>query len=306
MSGEGIKVFGVGGSGGHTLEILAEKNPETLDVIAVNTDAFALLDAKVGKKIIIGKDLTGGTSAGSDVILGDRAARMDAGKISEAVDDARVVFITCGLGGGTGSGASPVIAERARQVNALTVSVVTYPFDSEGRNAAKNAKTGLRNLKKTSDAVIVIPNKKLLEVAPGLPIKEAFRLAEKNLADIIWELANMIQAEGSNNLSLADLRSVLTGGATTYVGLGEAESLGDAVKEALSSPFLDLNAGSACGALLYVTYSPEAELIGVEDAVELVASRLPNDVGVIWGAREDEGFKEGYYKALLILCQGQE
>ncbi|MFH1789325.1 MAG: cell division protein FtsZ [Candidatus Altiarchaeota archaeon] len=298
-----VKVFGVGGGGGHTIEELSRLGADGLDVYAVNTDARVLLDTKTDKKILIGKELTGGTSTGSDSIMGDRCARYDMGKIAEAADDADIVFITCGLGGGTGSGASPVIAERAKTIGALTVAIVTLPFESEGRKALKNADTGLKTLKRTADAVIVIPNENLLENAQELPITEAFKLADSTVANIIKELSHLTAVGDVNDLSFADLRSILSEGRTTYVGVGVSEDFEESADEALSSRIIAADPNTCCGALAYFTFAEEEDAEKVEDALERISRRLPEDVGIIWGARRDETLPEKTCKTLLVLCQ---
>lgn len=298
-----IKVFGVGGGGGHTVEELEKLGAQDLDVYAVNTDARVLLATKVEKKILIGKDLTGGTSTGSDPIMGDRCARYDMGKIADAVDDASIVFITCGLGGGTGSGASQVIAERAKTVGALTVAIVTLPFDSEGRKTRRNAETGLKNIKQVADAVIVIENESLLESAQDLPVREAFKLADATVANIIKELAHLTSVGGVNDLSFADLRSILSDGKTTYVGIGVSKDFKDAADQALSSQLIDADVLNCCGALVYITFANEEDSGKVEEAITRISSRIPRDVGLIWGARHDPQLPDKTCKTLLVLCQ---
>jgi cell division protein FtsZ len=304
MRGElNIKVFGVGGGGGHTIEKLLLLGADDLDVIAVNTDAVGLLTVKAPKKLLIGMELTGGKSTGSDPTLGDKCARYDIGKIAQAVDGADIVFITCGLGGGTSSGVAPIIAERARTYGALTIAIVTLPFASEAKKTLRNAEEGLKALKLNSDAVIVIKNEKLLQQAPHLPLKDAFKLTDETTAGIIRELSHLTIAEGLHDMSVADLRSVLSGGKTAYVGVGAGRDFIESAKKALSSPLIDADVSESCGALVYVSYGVTGGGETAEDTLKFIASRLPEDAVIIWGAKEDDSLGEDFVKTVVVLCQ---
>jgi len=303
MSGDlSVKVFGVGGGGGHTLAELSKyEGAGKLDLLAVNTDAMVLLSLDVPKKILIGKEITGGTSTGSDPILGGRCARYDIGKISEAMDDADVVFITCGLGGGTGSGAAPVVAERAKTVGALTVAIVTIPFNSEGKKTTHNAEIGFKNLKTNCDAVIVIPNERLLTIAPGLPITEAFKLADETTATIISELSDLLH-EDKSSFTLADIRAILTSGRTVYVGIGSSEISSEAADLALESPLINADFTECCDALVKISYGVGVEEAKVEAALNRVSERLPSRVSLIWGSSLNPSLQNNLIKIMVVVC----
>ncbi|HDN82801.1 MAG TPA: cell division protein FtsZ, partial [Candidatus Altiarchaeales archaeon] len=252
-----IKVVGTGGAGNNTVTRLFEMGLEGGDIIAVNTDALDLLYAKASTKILIGASITGGIGAGNNPEIGEQCADADINKIAEALEGADMVFITCGLGGGTGTGSAPVIAEVAREMGALTVAVVTLPFTVEGRKRAENALIGLKKLRKHADTVIVIPNDRLLEIAPNLPLNDAFKVADELLANAVKGITEMVTKAGLVNLDFADIRAVMKDGGTAMIGLGSSsrdtpieERARESVEKALRSPLLDTDISTAKGALV--------------------------------------------------------
>lgn len=299
-----IRVFGVGGAGGHTTEKIGEKQIPYIEVVSVNTDAMALLDLKAAKKLLIGKELTGGTSTGADAILGDRCARADREKIIESVGGSDIVFITAGLGGGTGSGAAPVIAEYARLAGALTISIVTLPFSSEGKKILRNAEAGLKSLKANSDAVVVLPNEKLLELSHNAPIEEAFRLAEDMVSEIIGELSFLIYDEGLVNLGVSDLKSVFDSGRTAYVGIGRAPKPREASEKAMNYPLMDAEPGDVAAGIINITSSGEVESDELDEAVKYVSSEIPENATLLLSAQVDESMPKDTVRALIILSTG--
>ncbi len=180
-----IMAVGCGGAGGNTISRMMEVGIEGADTLALNTDAQDLLYATADRKILVGREVTGGLGAGNNPSKGEEAARENEEELKDHVHQSDLVFVTCGLGGGTGTGASPVVAEVAKRLDALTVGVVTLPFGVEGKRRSRNAELGLQNLREVADTVIVIPNDKLLKIAPDLPIPAAFKVADQLLMDSI-------------------------------------------------------------------------------------------------------------------------
>ncbi len=293
-----IVVIGVGGAGNNTVTRLKEAGIEGAEVVAVNTDAQDLLAAKADRKILIGYDLTRGLGAGGDPKIGEEAAKEDLEKIRDVVKDADMVFVTCGLGGGTGTGAAPVIAEVAKKEGALTIAVVTLPFSVEGKRRMENALKGLERLQQTADTCIVIPNDRLLEVVPDLPLTAAFKVADEVLINAVKGITEMITKPGLMNLDFADVRAVMEGGGYALIGIGEAENADGgnravkAVENALNNPLIDVDISGAKGALVHVKGGKDLTLKEAEEVVELVASELADDATVIWGAQIEEDMND--------------
>ncbi|MHC1598450.1 MAG: cell division protein FtsZ [Candidatus Methanofastidiosia archaeon] len=298
-----IKVIGVGGAGCNAITRLIEVGVEGSEDIAINTDAQDLKKCKANKKILIGIDITKGLGAGNDPTIGEQAAREDERIIREAIDKSDMIFITCGLGGGTGTGAAPTIAELAKKSGALTVSIVTLPFTVEGIRRQRNAEKGLENLRKSSDTVIVIPNDKLLELAPGLPISAAFKVSDDILIQSVRGITDLITKAGLINLDFADVRSVMRDGGVAMIGMGESDTENralEAVEEALNSPLIDVEITGSRGALINITGSNDLKLEEAERIVEAVSNELDPEAQVIWGAQIDESLK-GTIRVLLVL-----
>ncbi|RZN50576.1 cell division protein FtsZ [archaeon] len=298
-----IKVVGVGGAGCNAITRLIEVGVEGSEDIAINTDAQDLKKCKANKKILIGREITKGLGAGNDPSIGEQAAREDERMIREAIDKSDMVFVTCGLGGGTGTGAAPIIAEIAKKSNALTVGIVTLPFTVEGIRRQRNAEQGLENLRKSADTVIVIPNDKLLELAPGLPIGAAFKVSDDILIQSVRGITDLITQPGLINLDFADVRSVMCDGGVAMIGMGESDTENramESVEEALNSPLIDVEITGARGALINITGSNDLKLEEAERIVEAVSNELDPEAQVIWGAQIDESLK-GTVRVLLVL-----
>jgi cell division protein FtsZ len=219
-----IKVIGVGGGGNNTLDRIAEIGIEGARTIAVNTDAQDLIDTKADKKILLGRELTKGLGAGAVPKVGEEAARESEAEIKNALKDSDMIFITSGMGGGTGTGAAPVIAEMSKKSGALVVGVVTIPFAMEGSRRYDNAMIGLEKMEKYVDTLIVIPNEKLLEIAPNLPLHTAFKLADEVLTNAVKGITELVTKNGLINLDFADIKTVMTGAGMAMIGLGESDS----------------------------------------------------------------------------------
>lgn len=303
-----IKIVGAGGAGGNTIERLQEMNVVGGEIIAVNTDALDLLNTPANTKILIGTSITGGIGAGNDPDIGKQCAEVDVDKISAVLSGSDMVFITCGLGGGTGTGAAPVIAEVARDVQALTVGVVTLPFSVEGRVRASNALNGLKKLRKYADTVIVIPNDRLLDIVPNLPLNAAFKVADELLANSVKGITEMVTKPGLVNLDFADVRTILKDGGNAMIGLGSStketamgERSKESVEKAIQSPLLDTDISGATGALVNIIGSRDMTLEEAEEIVRIVSERIDPNAEIIWGAQIDESIDRNVINTLLIL-----
>lgn len=307
-----IRVIGVGGGGTNTVNRLSEVGLEGGETYAVNTDAQALLHINAGRKILIGKQLTRGLGAGSDPAVGEAAARESETELKELLKDSDLVFITCGMGGGTGTGAAPVIAQIAKANSALTVGVVTLPFTVEGRARIENALEGLNRLRKEADTVIIIPNDKILEIAPDLPVNSAFKVADEVLVNAVKGITEMVTKPGLINLDFADLRTILSRGGAALIGLGEskADKASDAraleaVENALTSPLLDVDISGANRALINVVGGTDMTLREAEMIVEVVSSRIDANAHIIWGAMIDETMPRSHIQAMVVIAGGK-
>jgi cell division protein FtsZ len=298
-----IKVVGTGGGGNNTINRITEVGVHGAETVAVNTDAQDLLYTTADKKILIGKDLTKGLGAGSIPKVGEEAARESEHDIKRALEGADMIFITCGLGGGTGTGSAPIIAEVAKKVGALTVGVVTMPFEMEGSRRYQNAVLGLENLEQNVDTLIVIPNDKLLEIAPELPLHTAFKIADEILTNAVKGIAEMVTKAGLVNLDFADIRAVMGDGGVALIGVGESDSANralEAVDKAVNNPLLDVDISGATGALINVAGGPDLTLEEARKVVEVVSTKLDEDARMIWGAQISADL-EGTVRVMLIV-----
>ncbi|MBS3131396.1 cell division protein FtsZ [Candidatus Woesearchaeota archaeon] len=283
-----IKVIGAGGSGNNTIQRISEVGIVGAETIAINTDAQDLLYTTSNKKILIGRETTRGMGAGSDPRMGEEAARENEADIKKALQGADMVFITCGLGGGTGTGSAPVIAEVSKKLGCLTVGVVTLPFSMEGNRRFENAIIGLERLEKTVDTLIVIPNDKLLELAPDLPLHTAFKVADEILTNAVKGIAELITKTGLVNLDFADIRAVMKEGGVALIGVGESDTANraqEAVEKAINNPLLDADISGANGALINVVGGEDMTLDEARKVVETISNRLDPDARIIWGAQ---------------------
>ncbi|HDD70651.1 MAG TPA: cell division protein FtsZ, partial [Candidatus Woesearchaeota archaeon] len=225
-----IKVVGCGGGGNNTINRITEVGVLGVETIGINTDAQDLLYTTSDKKILIGRDVTKGMGAGSDPRLGEEAARENEHDIKNAIQGSDMVFITCGLGGGTGTGSAPVVAEISKKLGCLTVAIVTMPFTMEGNRRFDNALIGLEKLESSVDTLIVIPNDKLLEIAPDLPMQTAFKVADEILTNAVKGIAELVTRAGLVNLDFADIRAVMSNGGVALIGMGESDSENRAIE----------------------------------------------------------------------------
>jgi cell division protein FtsZ len=298
-----IKVVGTGGAGNNTINRITEVGIKGAESIAVNTDAQDLLYTTADKKILIGRDVTKGLGAGSNPKLGEEAAKEDEIEIKKSLSGSDMVFITCGLGGGTGTGSAPVIAEMAKKMGALTVAIVTIPFSMEGHVRYENAVVGLEKLEQIVDTLIVIPNDKLLELAPDLPLHTAFKVADEILTNAVKGIAELVTKAGLVNLDFADIRAVMSNGGVALIGVGESDTENravEAVEKAINNPLLDVDITGATGALINVSGGEDMTLDEARKVVESVSERLDEDAKIIWGAQIYKDLQKTI-RAMLVI-----
>src|SRR4051812_33520379 len=292
-----IKVVGVGGGGTNAVNRMVDAGLRGVEFIAANTDAQALAMCDADIKLNIGHELTKGLGAGANPDTGFGAAAESRDDIKEALKGADMVFVTAGEGGGTGTGAAPVIAEIAKnEIGALTVGVVTKPFEFEGTQRMRQADDGIQRLREVVDTLIVIPNEKLLAIVERrTSILDAFRMADDVLRQGVQGITDLITIPGLINLDFADVRTIMSdaGSALMGIGMGQGESrAGEAAKAAISSPLLEESVEGATGILLNITGGPDLGLFEVNEAAEIVQSASSDDSNIIFGAVIDETMGE--------------
>jgi len=284
-----IKVVGCGGGGGNCVSRMKEIGIKGCEIIAVNTDAQDLLYTNADHKVLIGRELTHGLGAGSNPKIGEQAARESEADIRKKLGDVDMVFITCGLGGGTGTGSAPVVAEIAKKHGALTIGVVTLPFTVEGQKRIENSQYGLERLASIVDTLIVIPNDKLLEIAPELPIHTAFKVADEILTNSVKGITELVTKAGLVNLDFADIKAVMSDGGVSLIGIGESDNnkdrAKDAVEKALNNPLLDVDITNARGALVNIIGGPDMTLDDYKKVMEIVGEKIAPEAKIISGAQ---------------------
>ena len=287
-----IKVVGIGGGGVNAVNRMIEQGLKGVEFIAINTDAQALLMSDADVKLDVGRDSTRGLGAGADPEVGRRATEDNRDDIEELLKGADMVFVTAGEGGGTGTGAAPVIAEIAKQeIGALTVGVVTKPFEFEGARRMQQALDGIEKLRAEVDTLIIVPNEKLLAIVERRePISEAFRKADDILRQGVQGITDLITVPGLINLDFADVRAIMSDAGSALMGIGTAAGesrAGDAAREAISSPLLESAIDGATGMLLNITGGEDMGLFEVNEAAEVVSSTADKGANIIFGAVVD-------------------
>ncbi len=299
-----IRVIGVGGSGNNAVNHMVTSKVRGVDFIAVNTDAQDLHRSKAPKKIHIGRNLTRGLGTGMNPELGNKAAEETKEEIQEALKGSDMVFVTCGMGGGTGTGAAPVVAQVARELGALTVGVVTKPFGFEGQQRSRLADQGISELKKAVDALVMIPNDKLLSiVSRDTGIKNAFAMCDDILKQAVEGISDLITTPGIINVDFADVRTIMqnAGSALMGIGTGTGEKRAEeAAKAAISSPLLDVSIHGAKGVLFSVAGGADLGMLEIQDAAQVITNAIDPDAKVIFGAITDETLKKGQVKVTVI------
>ncbi len=301
----GIKIVGCGGGGTNTVNRCMEEGVFGAEMVAANTDAKHLLTVKAHRKVLLGKRITRGLGAGALPQVGEEAAREAEEDLLNALGRVDIAFVTAGMGGGTGTGSAPIVADIAKRQKALVISVVTLPFTSEGRVRMENALFGLEKQRRNSDTTIVIPNDKLLQLVPRLPLDQAFKVADGILMEALKGLTEIITKPGLVNLDYADIKTIMAGGGVAMIGIGESEGTGQnkieqAVQEAIASPLIEADISEAKGALIRVVGDDQMSVAEAEGAVRLVQQKVSPNARIIWGASIDPTLK-GAIRVLVVL-----
>ncbi len=295
-SGARIKVIGVGGAGCNAVNRMIDEGMQGLEFIAVNTDSQALIASKAGTRVRIGEKSTRGLGAGGNPEVGRTAAEESKDELREALSGADMVFITAGMGGGTGTGAAPIVAEICREIGALTIGVVTKPFSFEGPRRMKSAVSGIENLKKNADTLIVIPNDRLLQIVDKkVTMKAAFSQADDVLRQGIQGISELITIPGLINLDFADVRAIMSegGAALMAIGVGEGEDRArKAAEKAINNDLLDVAITGARGILFNVTGGEDMTLFEVNEAAAIIRESADKDVNLIFGAVIDPSLQD--------------
>jgi cell division protein FtsZ len=299
-----IRVVGVGGSGKNAVNHMVESKVRGVDFIAVNTDAQDLHNSGAKKKIHIGKNLTRGLGTGMNPELGKRAADETKEEIQQALKGSDMVFIACGMGGGTGTGAAPVVAKTAKELGALTVGVVTKPFSFEGAQRLRLAEQGLDELRKEVDALIVIPNDRLLAtVAKETTLKQAFAMCDDVLKQAVEGISDLITNPGIINVDFADVRAVMenSGSALMGIGIASGENRAQAAAHAaVSSPLLELSINGAKGVLFAIAGGEDLGMVEVHEAAKIITESVDPNAKIIFGATRDDKLKKNEIRVTVI------
>jgi cell division protein FtsZ len=287
-----MKVVGVGGGGGNAVNRMIEEGLQGVEFISVNTDSQALMTSRSDIKIQIGKKLTRGLGAGARPEIGRQAIEENRDEVAPLLSGADMVFVTCGMGGGTGTGAAPIVAQMAREAGALTVGIVTKPFLFEGRRRMRQAETGIGEMRKSVDTMIVVPNERLLAVVgKGIPFQDALKKADEVLLHATQGIASLITSTGIINVDFADVRTVMqNGGAAlmgTGIGRGENRAL-EAAQQAISSPLLDnVSISGATGVLINIIGGDDLTLGETTQINDIIHDAVGDDAEIIFGAGND-------------------
>jgi cell division protein FtsZ len=304
-----IKVIGVGGGGGNAINRMIHAGVDGVEFVAINTDSQALVNSLSPVTVRIGDKLTKGLGAGGRPEIGERAAEESIEGLTEVVRGADMVFITAGIGGGTRTGASPIVARLARESGALTVGVVTRPFDFEGAKRRRVSDEGIDALREHVDALITIPNQRLITlVDPKTPFSEAFRIADDVLRHGIQGISDLITKPGMINLDFADVKTVMrdAGSALMAIGRGSGEQRSvDAARMAIESPLLEMSIDGAVGVLYNITGGEDLTLAEITEAAEVIRSAAYDDAEIIFGATTDDSLA-GDVQITLIATGFQE
>ncbi|OHB14280.1 MAG: cell division protein FtsZ [Candidatus Zambryskibacteria bacterium RIFCSPLOWO2_12_FULL_45_14] len=299
-----IKVIGIGGSGKNTINHMINCKVKGVDFIAVNTDAQDLHQSLAKKRIHIGKNLTRGLGTGMNPELGKRAVEETKEEVQEAIKGADMVFIASGLGGGTGSGAAPVVARTAKENGCLTVAVVTKPFSFEGSQRMKIAEQAVEDLKQAVDALIIIPNDRLLQtVQKDVTAKNAFAICDNILIEAVEGISDLITTPGIINIDFADIRSVMENAGAALMGIGSASGdnrAEDAARAAISSPLLEISINGAKGVLFSIAGGDDLTMFEIQDAAKIITESVDPNAKIIFGTVRDDKLKKGELKITVI------
>jgi len=299
-----IKVIGVGGSGKNALNHMITSKVGGVEFICMNTDTQDLHHSLAEKKIHIGKNLTKGLGAGMNPEIGRKAAEETKAEIQDTIKGSDMVFIACGMGGGTGTGAAPIVARAAKEQGILTVAVVTKPFFFEGNQRMKIADKGLEELSKEVDAIIVIPNDKLLQISDkNTNFKDAFATCDDVLRQAVEGISDLITTPGIINVDFADIRAVMSDAGSALMGIGSASGEKRAEKaalQAINSPLLEVSINGAKGVLFAISGGDDLTIHEIQEAAKIITESIDKDAKVIFGTIRDEKLKKGELKVTVI------
>lgn len=305
-----IKVLGIGGSGKNALNHMINSKVKGVDFIAVNTDSQDLHHVQAKRKIHIGKNLTRGLGAGMNPELGKRAVEETKEELQEAVKGADMVFIAGGLGGGTCTGAAPVVARISKEMGALTVAIVTKPFFFEGQQRMKLADAGLEELRQAVDAIIVIPNDRLLSsISKETTAKNAFAMADDVLKSAVEGISDLITTPGIINIDFADIKAIMADAGPALMGIGTATGerrAEEAAKAAINSPLLEVSINGAKGVLFSIAGGEDLGMFEIQDAAKIITESVDPNARIIFGTVRDEKLKKGEVKITVIASNFPE
>lgn len=299
-----IRVVGAGGSGNNAVNYMMESKVKGVEFIAINSDAQDLHNSLAKKKIHIGKNLTRGLGAGGNPEMGRRAAEETREEINNAIKGSDMIFITGGMGGGTGTGAAPVVAKIARESGALTVGVVTKPFLFEGQQRMRLALEGIEELKQEVDALITIPNDRLLAIVDkDTTVKNAFSMCDDILKQAVEGISDLITMPGIINVDFADIRSVMenAGSALMGVGISSGENRAEeAARLAINSPLLEVSITGAKGVLFAIAGGDDLGMLEIQESARVITEAIDPQARVIFGAIKDDKLKKNELKVTVI------
>ncbi len=299
-----IRVVGVGGSGNNAVNHMLASKIKGVEFVAINSDAQDLHNSLAKKKIHIGKNLTRGLGAGGNPDMGRRAAEETREEIANSIKGSDMLFITCGMGGGTGTGAAPVTAKIARETGALTVGVVTKPFLFEGQERMRMALQGIEELKKEVDALIIIPNDRLLAIVDKeTTVKNAFAMCDDILKQAVEGISDLITMPGIINVDFADIRSVMENAGSALMGIGEStgeKRAEEAAKSAINSPLLEVSITGAKGVLFAIAGGDDLGMLEIQDAARVITESIDPHAKVIFGTIKDDKIKKNELKVTVI------
>lgn len=299
-----IRVIGVGGSGSNAVNHMAASKVKGVEFLAINSDAQDLHHSLAKKKIHIGKNLTRGLGAGGNPDMGRRAAEETREEIANSIKGSDMIFITGGMGGGTGTGASPIVAKIARESGALTVGVVTKPFLFEGQERMRQALQGIEELSREVDALITIPNDRLLAIVEkDTTVKSAFEMCDDILKDAVEGISDLITTPGIINVDFADIRSVMENAGSALMGIGTSSGekrAEEAARAAINSPLLEVSINGAKGVLFAIAGGDDLGMLEIQDAARVITESIDAHAKVIFGAIKDDKLKKNEVKVTVI------
>lgn len=299
-----IMVIGVGGSGKNAINHMINSKVKGVTFICMNTDTQDLHHSLAEKKIHIGKNLTKGLGAGMNPEIGRKAAEETKSEIQDVIKGADMIFIACGMGGGTGTGAAPIVARAAKEQGILTVAVTTKPFFFEGNHRMKLAEQGIENLAKEVDAIIIIPNDKLIQLADkNTNFKDAFASADDVLRQAVEGISDLITTPGIINVDFADIRAIMSDAGSALMGIGSASGEKRAEKaalQAINSPLLEVSINGAKGVLFAISGGDDITIHEIQEAAKIITESIDKDAKVIFGTIRDEKLKKGELKVTVI------